>query len=88
VYLYDPSASIIAMELLGPPNIILRHGIVAGHLYPAAAKHIGGFLADTLFHTSLLAMDAKSFRLGGWLLPPLDSTASSVGCFWRAAGCA
>jgi 5-methylthioribose kinase len=62
VYLYDPSSSIIVMELLGSPNIILRHAIVQGDIYPAVPAHTGKFLAATLFHTSLLALDTRKFR--------------------------
>lgn len=62
VYLFDPSASIFVMELLGAPNIILRHAIVKGDIYPAVAGHVGRFLATTLFNTSLLALDTRKFR--------------------------
>lgn len=62
VYLFDPSSSVIVMELLGPPNIILRHAIVKGDIYPAVAAHTGKFLAHTLFNTSLLALDSHKHR--------------------------
>eukprot|EP00878_Enallax_costatus_P005791 GHUV01006072.1.p1 GENE.GHUV01006072.1~~GHUV01006072.1.p1 ORF type:complete len:713 (+),score=234.96 GHUV01006072.1:191-2329(+) len=62
VYLFDPSNSVIVMQLLGPPNTILRHAIVKGEIYPKVAHHVGVFLADTLFNTSLLAMDTHKFR--------------------------
>jgi 5-methylthioribose kinase len=62
VYLYDPSSSIIVMELLGAPNTILRHAIVSGGVFPAVARHTGKFLAGTLFNTSLLALDTHKFR--------------------------
>lgn len=52
----------IVMELLDSPNLILRHAIVKGDIYPAVAKHVGVFMAATLFNTSLLAMDSRSFR--------------------------
>jgi 5-methylthioribose kinase len=65
VYLYDPSCSVIVMELLDAPNIILRHAIVKGEVYPAVAAHVGAFLASTLFNTSLLALDSAQFRWGG-----------------------
>lgn len=63
--MFDPSASIFVMELLGSPNIILRHAIVKGDIYPAVAKHVGRFLATTLFNTSLLALDTHKFRWVG-----------------------
>lgn len=62
MYLFDPSSSIIVMELLGAPNIILRHAIVKGEVFPQVAAHTGRFLATTLFHTSLLALDTHKFR--------------------------
>lgn len=62
VYLYDPSSSIIVMELLTSPNIILRHAIIKGECYPAVAAHVGHFMASTLFNTSLLALDTRKFR--------------------------
>jgi 5-methylthioribose kinase len=62
VYLFDPCSSSIVMELLGPPNIILRHAIVKGGTYPHVGRHTGEFLAATLFNTSLLAMDTRAFR--------------------------
>lgn len=64
VYLFDPSSSIIVMQLLGPPNVILRHAIVKGEVYPHVGRHVGVFLANTLFNTSLLAMDTHKFRWG------------------------
>lgn len=64
VYLFDPSSSIIVMELLSAPNIILRHAIVKGATYPSVAAHTATFLAHTLFHTSLLALDTHKFRCG------------------------
>jgi hypothetical protein len=74
VYLYDPSSSIFVMELLDAPSVILRHAIVKGEVYPTVAAHTGRFLADTLFNTSLLALDTRKFRWGagsaggGWCL--------------------
>jgi 5-methylthioribose kinase len=62
VYLFDASSSIIVMELLAAPNVILRHAIVKGGSYPCVGRHTGEFLAATLFNTSLLAMDTRSFR--------------------------
>eukprot|EP00879_Flechtneria_rotunda_P017191 GHRR01018005.1.p1 GENE.GHRR01018005.1~~GHRR01018005.1.p1 ORF type:complete len:612 (+),score=268.65 GHRR01018005.1:221-1837(+) len=62
VYLYDPSSSIIVMELLAPPNVILRHAIVKGAIYPLVGRHVGNFLAATLFHTSLLSLNTHQVR--------------------------
>ncbi|WIA19547.1 hypothetical protein OEZ85_004156 [Tetradesmus obliquus] len=62
VYLYEPASSVIVMQLLGPPNVILRHAIVQGGTCPHVGRHTGEFMAATLFSTSLLAMDSRSFR--------------------------
>lgn len=62
VYLYDPNKALIAMEYLAPPAQILRHGMVQGNVYPQLASHVAQFLAHTLFHTSLLALDSRTFR--------------------------
>lgn len=62
VYHYDGGRSLIAMEYVAPPAIILRHGIVAGLTYPLLAGHVTSFLAETLFSTSLLALDTRAFR--------------------------
>ncbi len=56
--------SIIAMELLGAPHLILRHAIIAGHTYPHFPAHTATFLARTLFHTSMLQLGSRAFRCG------------------------
>jgi 5-methylthioribose kinase len=62
VYHYDPATALIAMQYLAPPAKIMRHGIVAGEVFPAAPGHIGEFLAATLFHTSALALSSAAFK--------------------------
>ncbi|KIZ04682.1 isopentenyl-diphosphate Delta-isomerase [Monoraphidium neglectum] len=61
VFHFDGGRSLIAMEYVAPPAIILRHGIVAGLIYPRLAGHVAAFLAATLFNTSLLALDSRAF---------------------------
>ena len=62
VFHFDGGRSLIAMEYVPPPAVVLRHGIVAGSTYPKLAAHLATFLARTLFGTSLYAMDTRSFR--------------------------
>ena len=62
VFLYDSEKAVIVMEYVAPPAKILRHGIVAGEIYPKVAQHTGVFLAETLFKTSLLALDSRAFK--------------------------
>jgi 5-methylthioribose kinase len=62
VYHYDAKTALIAMQYLAPPAKIMRHGIVAGEVFPAAPAHIGEFLASTLFHTSALALSSAAFK--------------------------
>jgi 5-methylthioribose kinase len=52
------------MRYVAPPAIILRRGLMAGAVYPHLARHLGSFLAATLFGTSALALDATTYRCG------------------------
>ena len=61
VYLYDDDRAAIVMELL-TPHIILRKGLIAKTVYPHVAKHLGHFLAATLFASSDLALKAPEKR--------------------------
>ncbi|KAL9686542.1 hypothetical protein QQ045_024003 [Rhodiola kirilowii] len=54
VYHFDREMSLIGMRYLEPPHIILRKGLVAGVQYPKLAEHMGEYMAQTLFKTSLL----------------------------------
>jgi 5-methylthioribose kinase len=68
VYHADSAMALIVMEYLSP-HIILRKGFVRGELYPLAGRHLGRFLARTLFHTSDLYLTAavKRERIGAFL---------------------
>ncbi|GKX35329.1 MAG: methylthioribose kinase [Rhizobiaceae bacterium MnEN-MB40S] len=57
IYLYDDAHALVAMEYLSN-HIILRKGLIAGVVYPKIARDIGLFMAETLFRTSDLHMDA------------------------------
>ena len=61
-------------QYLAPPHIIVRHGMVEGRVYPQLAAHLSAFLADTLFHTSLLAL-------------PSDRLRSNIACFANDGMC-
>ncbi|MBN8530555.1 MAG: S-methyl-5-thioribose kinase [Alphaproteobacteria bacterium] len=57
-YHYDEAMALTVMEYLSP-HIILRKGLIRGIKYPNVAKHLGEFLALTLFHTSDLHLSAE-----------------------------
>jgi 5-methylthioribose kinase len=54
---YDPQLYLIVMERLHP-HIIMRRGMIDGVIYPKFAGHIAEYLAQTLFHSSDLAVPA------------------------------
>ncbi len=56
---YDETLALIAMELL-EPHIIMRHGMIAGRVYPDFVEAITDFTAKTYFHTSDLALPADA----------------------------
>ena len=58
---YDEVLALIVMELL-EPHIIMRHGMIAGTIYPKFADDISTFMAKTLFHTSTLGLTAEQFK--------------------------
>lgn len=54
---YDARLALIAMELL-EPHVIVRRGMIEGRVYPRFAEDVSTFLAQTLFHSSDLALTA------------------------------
>ncbi|PRW55925.1 translation initiation factor fusion with methylthioribose kinase [Chlorella sorokiniana] len=62
VFHYDARMCIIAMQYLAPPHIIVRKGLIQGLIYPRLADHLASFMAETLFHTSLLALPSDQFK--------------------------
>ncbi|MEO0360897.1 MAG: S-methyl-5-thioribose kinase [Pseudomonadota bacterium] len=58
---YDEALALIAMEFL-TPHIIMRHGMIAGTVYPRFVDDLTDFMAATLFETSTLAMTAEAFK--------------------------
>ncbi|MFK7965208.1 MAG: S-methyl-5-thioribose kinase [Burkholderiaceae bacterium] len=57
IYHYDRTLALIVMELF-EPHIIMRHGMIAGTVYPKFADDIASFMAENLFRTSDLAITA------------------------------
>jgi 5-methylthioribose kinase len=68
LYHADSTMALIVMEYLSP-HIVLRKGFVRAEPYPLAGRHLGAFLARTLFHTSDLYLPAalKKERIGAFL---------------------
>lgn len=62
VYHVDEPMCLIAMEYIAPPAVILRKGLIQGHMYPDFSDHISTFLARTLFYTSALALTADELQ--------------------------
>jgi 5-methylthioribose kinase len=58
VYHYDKELALTVMEDLSA-HLIMRKGLIIRNRYPYFAKHIGTFLARTLFLTSDLALDSE-----------------------------
>jgi 5-methylthioribose kinase len=58
VYHYDKELALIVMEDLSN-HLIMRKGLVSRKYYPHFARHIGTFLARTLFMTSDFALPAQ-----------------------------
>jgi 5-methylthioribose kinase len=58
VFHYDKDLALTIMEDLSA-YIIIRKGLITRNRYPLFAKHIGTFLARTLFLTSDLALDSQ-----------------------------
>jgi len=56
-YHFDEPAAAMVMEYL-TPHIILRKGFIRGTVYPKLAGHIAEFMAQTLFKTSDLFLEA------------------------------
>ncbi|MCD1258820.1 S-methyl-5-thioribose kinase [Paenibacillus athensensis] len=72
VYVYEADLALTVMEDLSD-HVIMRKGLIEGNRYPLFAKHIGHFLAHTLFFTSDLGMNQqeKKLQLGRFINPEL-----------------
>lgn len=67
VYHFDRTMSLIGMRYLEPPHIILRKGLIAGVAYPLLAEHMSGYMAKTLFYTSLLYHSTTEHKRAGMI---------------------
>ena len=68
LYHTDDRMALTVMEYLSPHRV-LRKGLLAAHVYPSIGRHLGRFLAGTLFNTSELRLAAtdKKTRMGVFL---------------------
>ena len=68
VYHADSAMALLVMEHV-KPHVVLRKGLVRGERYPLVGRHLGTFLAHTLFHSSdlFLSAAAKKERIGVFL---------------------
>lgn len=57
VYLYDEERHILIIEDLNR-HLVMREGLMQQKRYPLVAKHMGFFMAQTLFHTSDLYLSS------------------------------
>lgn len=62
MYHYSPEMALIVMQYLAPPHVMLRIGLIAGHVYQDLGAHLATFLARTLFYTSLFALDSAKHK--------------------------
>ena len=79
---------LICLQYLAPPHIIVRRGLIEGRVYRQLAPHLAAFLAETLFHTSLLALPSDVLRCArppaGWLAGA-GVGLEAVGCLVRGS---
>jgi len=59
---FSEAHSLIVMEYLAPPMVLLRKGLISGIRYPTMASDVGRFCAHTLFKTSGFALSPTAFR--------------------------
>jgi 5-methylthioribose kinase len=57
IYHHDPLMALTVMECL-EPHLILRKGLIRAVTYPHLARHLGDYLALTLYHSSDLHLSA------------------------------
>jgi len=61
VFHFDETQALIVMRYLAP-HVILRKSIVRGVEHPDLARHMGAFLARSLFRGSALSLSGKELR--------------------------
>jgi 5-methylthioribose kinase len=62
LYHFDATMSVLVMQYLPPPHVILRRGVIEGEMYPALGGQLAQLLAEMLFKTSLLALPSDEYR--------------------------
>jgi 5-methylthioribose kinase len=82
VFAFDPDESAFIMEDVGDHEN-LRHAWIARHPLPDLARHLGVFLAETLFHTSDFYLDyeAKKRAVANYINPDLCKITEDL-FFW------
>ncbi|EGL20101.1 MULTISPECIES: S-methyl-5-thioribose kinase [unclassified Paenibacillus] len=72
VFAYEKELALTVMEDLSD-HVIMRKGLIEKNKYPLFAKHIGRFMARTLFFSSDLGMNQqeKKLRVGRFINPEL-----------------
>lgn len=61
VHHFDEAQALIVMEYLSP-HVILRKSVVRGEMHPNLSRHMGHFLARSLFRGSALSLSGKALR--------------------------
>jgi len=61
VYHSDEEMSVLIMQNLASHRVV-RYGMIDGEIYPNIGKHIGEFLAESLFKTSCFSMESVERR--------------------------
>lgn len=61
IYHSDEDMSVLVMQTLDNHTVV-RHSMIRGETFPNIGKHIGNFLAETLFRTSTFGMESIERR--------------------------
>jgi 5-methylthioribose kinase len=61
VFHFDEGQALIVMRCLSP-HVILRKSVVQGVMHPMLARHMGVFLARSLFRGSALSLSGRALR--------------------------
>lgn len=61
LYSFDAATSVLAMQYLAPPHLVLRYSILDGHVHPKLAAQAARQLACCLFRTSCFKLSTEDF---------------------------
>jgi 5-methylthioribose kinase len=61
LYSFDEAMSVLVMQYLAPPHVVLRYGILEGHVYPHLAAQAARQMACCLFRTSMFKLAPEEF---------------------------